>query len=130
MDAKLIRSPGVDLQQGVGRGRLLACSLGKPLRHHKGPRLNGLFNLMNNAEMNSQKITAFWTHLHWLGTLAQQGSFTAAAARLWATAAVNLRAAGEIAVEEAAVPLKRPLRATSTESVIVVRLRGLRCLSV
>lgn len=52
------------------------------MRHHKGPRLNGLFNLMNNAEMNSQKITAFWTHLHWLGTLAQQGSFTAAAARL------------------------------------------------
>ena len=32
--------------------------------------------------------------------------------------------AGEIAVEEAAVPLKRPLRATSTESVIVVMLRG------
>lgn len=32
--------------------------------------------------MNLQKINALWGHLHWLSTLAQQGSFTAAAARL------------------------------------------------
>jgi len=32
--------------------------------------------------MNEQKITALWTHLHWLSVLAQQGSYTAAAARL------------------------------------------------
>ena len=32
--------------------------------------------------MESQKISSFWTHLHWLSVLAQQGSYTAAAARL------------------------------------------------
>ena len=32
--------------------------------------------------MELQKIKAFWTHLHWLGVLAQQGSYTAAARRL------------------------------------------------
>ena len=37
---------------------------------------------MNNWGMNEQKINALWAHLHWLSMLAQQGSFTAAAARL------------------------------------------------
>ena len=32
--------------------------------------------------MKEQKISDFWTHLHWLNVLAEQGSFTAAAARL------------------------------------------------
>ena len=32
--------------------------------------------------MDEQKINALWTHLHWLIVLAQQGSYTAAAARL------------------------------------------------
>jgi DNA-binding transcriptional LysR family regulator len=32
--------------------------------------------------MNEQKVNALWGHLHWLSVLAQQGSFTAAAARL------------------------------------------------
>jgi DNA-binding transcriptional LysR family regulator len=32
--------------------------------------------------MDQQKITTLWTHLHWLSVLAQQGSYTAAAARL------------------------------------------------
>lgn len=32
--------------------------------------------------MNEQKINTLWTHLHWLSVLAQQGSYTAAAARL------------------------------------------------
>ncbi|PUE62457.1 LysR family transcriptional regulator [Limnohabitans sp. 2KL-17] len=32
--------------------------------------------------MEEQKISALWTHLHWLSVLAQQGSYTAAAARL------------------------------------------------
>jgi DNA-binding transcriptional LysR family regulator len=32
--------------------------------------------------MNQQKINTLWTHLHWLSVLAQQGSYTAAAARL------------------------------------------------
>jgi len=32
--------------------------------------------------MEQQKINTLWTHLHWLSVLAQQGSYTAAAARL------------------------------------------------
>ena len=32
--------------------------------------------------MENEKISALWTHLHWLSVLAQQGSYTAAAARL------------------------------------------------
>lgn len=32
--------------------------------------------------MKEQKISDFWTHLHWLTVLAEQGSFTAAATRL------------------------------------------------
>jgi DNA-binding transcriptional LysR family regulator len=37
---------------------------------------------MNNTMMEDQKINTLWTHLHWLSVLAQQGSYTAAAARL------------------------------------------------
>ncbi|MDI9234528.1 LysR family transcriptional regulator [Limnohabitans lacus] len=32
--------------------------------------------------MENEKISTLWTHLHWLSVLAQQGSYTAAAARL------------------------------------------------
>jgi DNA-binding transcriptional LysR family regulator len=32
--------------------------------------------------METEKINTFWSHLHWLSVLAQQGSYTAAAARL------------------------------------------------
>jgi DNA-binding transcriptional LysR family regulator len=41
-----------------------------------------LFILMNNIAMKEQKVSALWAHLHWLSVLAQQGSYTAAAARL------------------------------------------------
>jgi DNA-binding transcriptional LysR family regulator len=41
-----------------------------------------LFKIVNNAGMETEKISALWTHLHWLSVLAQQGSYTAAAARL------------------------------------------------
>jgi DNA-binding transcriptional LysR family regulator len=44
--------------------------------------------------MDEQKISALWTHLHWLSVLAQQGSYTAAAARLGVSkAAVSQRIA-------------------------------------
>lgn len=32
--------------------------------------------------MDTQRVEALWTHLHWLNVLATQGSYTAAAARL------------------------------------------------
>jgi DNA-binding transcriptional LysR family regulator len=38
--------------------------------------------MVNNRAMDQQKIGAFWTHLHWLSVLSQQGSYTAAATRL------------------------------------------------
>jgi DNA-binding transcriptional LysR family regulator len=41
-----------------------------------------LFKIVNNAAMKEQKISELWTHLHWLTMLAEQGSFTATAARL------------------------------------------------
>jgi DNA-binding transcriptional LysR family regulator len=41
-----------------------------------------LFKIVNNQTMNEQKISELWHHLHWLSVLAQQGSYTAAAARL------------------------------------------------
>ena len=50
--------------------------------------------MVNNQTMDSQKITALWGHLHWLSVLAQQGSYTAAAARLGVSkAAVSQRIA-------------------------------------
>jgi DNA-binding transcriptional LysR family regulator len=41
-----------------------------------------LFKIVNNIYMENEKISTLWTHLHWLSVLAQQGSYTAAAARL------------------------------------------------
>ena len=44
--------------------------------------------------MDTQKIEALWTHLHWLNVLAAQGTYTAAAARLGVSkAAVSQRIA-------------------------------------
>ena len=60
----------------------------------KSKALNGLFKFVNNPDMNEKKINALWGHLHWLSVLAQQGSFTAAAARLGVSkAAVSQRIA-------------------------------------
>ena len=50
--------------------------------------------MVNNTAMNEQKIHELWGHFHWLGVLAQQGSYTAAAARLGVSkAAVSQRIA-------------------------------------
>ena len=38
--------------------------------------------MVNNANMDLQKAESLWAHLHWLIVLGQQGSYTAAAARL------------------------------------------------
>ncbi len=38
--------------------------------------------MVNNRSMNDKNIEALWAHLHWLIVLEQQGSYTAAAARL------------------------------------------------
>jgi DNA-binding transcriptional LysR family regulator len=41
-----------------------------------------LFKIVNNRPMTEQKRNEPWDHLHWLTVLSQQGSYTAAAARL------------------------------------------------
>jgi DNA-binding transcriptional LysR family regulator len=46
------------------------------------PALNCLFAKLNNGTMDTKKAESLWAHLHWLIVLGQQGSYTAAAARL------------------------------------------------
>lgn len=41
-----------------------------------------MFPTVNNECMDTQNIAELWTHLHWLTMLAEQGTYTAAAARL------------------------------------------------
>jgi len=60
----------------------MRTSVGSTRTLAKIKRLNRLFDLVNNLEMKDEKIHPYWGHLHWLTVLAQQGSFTAAAARL------------------------------------------------
>ena len=38
--------------------------------------------MVNNASMKAQKVESLWSHIYWLSTLANQGSYTAAAERL------------------------------------------------
>ncbi len=38
--------------------------------------------MVNNPVMNEQKMADLWSHCHWLTVLSEQGSYTAAAARL------------------------------------------------
>jgi len=38
--------------------------------------------MVNNEDMETQRVEALWTHLYWLTILAQQGSYTRAATRL------------------------------------------------
>jgi DNA-binding transcriptional LysR family regulator len=41
-----------------------------------------LFTIVNNLAMTEQKMADLWSHCHWLTVLSEQGSYTAAAARL------------------------------------------------
>lgn len=68
--------------------------------------------MMNNYAMDAQKITALWSHLHWLSVLAQQGSYTAAAARLGVSKAAMSQRIAEL--ERAA---RVPLVQRTTRSV-------------
>jgi DNA-binding transcriptional LysR family regulator len=62
--------------------------------------------------VESQKISALWAHLHWLSVLAQQGSYTAAAARLGVSKAAMSQRIAEL--ERAA---RVPLVQRTTRSV-------------
>ena len=51
--------------------------------------------IVNNPGMTEQKMADLWSHCHWLTVLAEQGSYTAAAARLGVSkAAMSQRIAG------------------------------------
>ena len=56
--------------------------------------------------METQKIDTLWTHLHWLNILREQGSFTAAAARLGVSKAAMSQRIAELE-RAAGVPLVR-----------------------
>jgi DNA-binding transcriptional LysR family regulator len=71
-----------------------------------------LFKIVNNQTMNDQKISELWHHLHWLSVLAQQGSYTAAAARLGVSKAAMSQRIAEL--ERAALV---PLVQRTTRSV-------------
>lgn len=60
--------------------------------------------MMNNPAMKSENIDALWAHLHWLTVLHQQGSFTAAAARLGVSKAAMSQRIAELE-RSAGVPL-------------------------
>ena len=46
--------------------------------------------------MKKQKIDALWAHVHWLGVLAETGSYTAAALRLAVSKAAMSQRIGEL----------------------------------
>lgn len=70
-----------------------------------------MFKIVNNRLVEEQKIT-LWSHLHWLSVLAQQGSYTAAAARLGVSKAAMSQRMAEL--ERAA---RVPLVQRTTRSV-------------
>ncbi len=62
--------------------------------------------MVNNPVMDAKNIELLWTHLHWLTVLEQQGSFTAAAARLGVSKAAMSQRIAELE-RAAGVPLVR-----------------------
>ncbi len=83
--------------------------------------------MVNNAGMDNQKIDALWVHLHWLNVLGQQGSFTAAAARLGVSKAAMSQRIAELE-RAAGVPLvrrtTRSVRLTEAGKRLVDGTRG------
>jgi len=77
--------------------------------------------------MKDEKIQAYWGHLHWLTVLAQQGSFTAAAARLGVSKAAMSQRVAELE-RVAGVPLvrrtTRSVRLTEAGQRLVDEVRG------
>ncbi|WP_394790518.1 LysR family transcriptional regulator [Rhodoferax sp.] len=77
--------------------------------------------------MNEQKINELWSHLHWLTVLAQQGSYTAAAARLGVSKAAMSQRMADLE-RTAGVPLvrrtTRSVRLTEAGQRLVDDTRG------
>ncbi|GAB7522620.1 LysR family transcriptional regulator [Paraburkholderia sp. 2C] len=60
--------------------------------------------MVNNPPMDMQKVEGLWVHLHWLTVLAEQGSYTAAAARLGVSKAAMSQRIAELE-RAAGIPL-------------------------
>ena len=56
--------------------------------------------------MKTKKVDSLWSHVHWLGVLAEMGSFTAAAERLGVSKAAVSQRINELE-HSAGVPLVR-----------------------
>jgi DNA-binding transcriptional LysR family regulator len=89
--------------------------------------LKSLFSIVNNQIMDTQKIEGLWNHLHWLTVLAEQGSYTAAAARLGVSKAAMSQRIAELE-RAAGVPLvqrtTRSVRFTEAGQRLVDDTRG------
>jgi DNA-binding transcriptional LysR family regulator len=89
--------------------------------------LKSLFSIANNQIMDTQKIEGLWNHLHWLTVLAEQGSYTAAAARLGVSKAAMSQRIAELE-RAAGVPLvqrtTRSVRFTEAGQRLVDDTRG------
>lgn len=83
--------------------------------------------MLNNNIMDTQKIERLWNHLHWLTVLAEQGSYTAAAARLGVSKAAMSQRIAELE-RAAGVPLvqrtTRSVRFTEAGRRLVEDTRG------
>lgn len=83
--------------------------------------------MMNNPRMKKQQIDALWGHVHWLGVLAETGSYTATAARLGVSKAAVSQRIRELEAA-AGVPLvrrtTRSLRLTEAGEGLVEATRG------
>jgi len=82
-----------------------ACVAAQP-RRPQIKSLDSLFGKLNNSRMKTKKVESLWSHLHWLGVLAETGSFTAAAARLGVSKAAMSHRIGELE-QATGVPLVR-----------------------
>lgn len=102
-------------------------SVGSRSFNNQHAGLNTLFGLVNNKPMDDQNNAPLWAPLHWLTVLAQQGSYTAAAARLGVSKAAMSQ---HIAALErrAGVPLvrrtTRSVRLTEAGQRLVDQTRG------
>ena len=75
--------------------------------------------MVNNEDMETQRVESLWTHLYWLTILAQQGSYTRAATRLGVSKAAMSQRIAEL---ERAAGVSLVQRTTRS-----VRLTDIRC---
>jgi DNA-binding transcriptional LysR family regulator len=65
-----------------------------------------LFGILNNPTMKTKSVDGLWSHVYWLGVLADMGSFTSAAERLGVSKAAMSHRISELE-QAAGVPLVR-----------------------